>query len=1095
MGNSDVTLSIIEPLTTNREDTIPIQISGHAVFSKYAVTPARGIHFGPVTYNTASKPKVVEITNLGQFEFKFRLFNHANGPPPPIPVEAPAAGKGKGGAAAAAPPPAAKGKGAPVTAMTIGQFTFDPPEGSIPPGGRREVAVVFNAVNASVYSEVLGIDISERDFGDQPAGIPIEVAGESCIPGIDAENTVAIFEEHTISASLDPFNPINNEFSTRERVFNFGAVLAKLGAPEGSDGSATPPRASTPPKGAAKGKGKDEVEASPGVAAAPHAVRANLKFINPVKVPCVVNFSIKPRGNLPPGQALPMEISPSQLVIPPLEYRYTALYFAPRAIQSYLATFEATVENGGDPKTKSFTCEVRGEGTLPTLTIAEPTVVDPQGRPLVKFARLLRGRTATARITLKNNGILPAKARIEMAPHGSFRLEGGGATGSMGPQGEAFTVESKRSVTYTVAFTPEAVGPAAHELKLRVANNPFEDYRFLLTGEGYQEDVTFDHLPNDALDELRLQDGPVGRPVQAVFTLRNHSASKHFRFRWPAAGAAGSNPCLAFSPAVGHLMAGSSKDVTLTFSAEAPVKLSPHDVKLTIAQITHAAEAHAVDWDDRSVVVDYGLGVGPDGLPVAKPEPEPQVTEVAGSGRELLLHVFATADNARYTSEAGPIMFKPTMMFQTRTYTFPLTNTSTARMDYKFTVTQPDGNTADASGLYTVSPAGGVVEAGATATITVKFSPTEVDDCARVLTCHIPHLDASCEPFARPLGGRVLRPWAHFELPDSDYLSGGRRSPDMPGPSGAIEPLDPGTRVLEAESLGVRVRNTKRFFVLNPTGISYEFFWTPVNKAQEAGPFTCTTLRGVIGGGRRFEMVFEYTPATDAVVESFWTFRIPEQNIEVPFLLVGLVSEPRVMLDRPSVNFGQILIGCKGHATLTLVNNEHLPFQFAFDKNSYDATEELIKATGLRPVVELEPSSGVVPAQGSVSIAATFTPRLERDINYNLLCTVKNKPTRLTLNVKGEGTAIHEALQLENADGTTVTMAPRQSNTVDFGQVLVNERCVRALALVNSGQVNFNFIWDVGTNPRVNISPEGGTVPRGERLVCELSYNPHGPDR
>lgn len=86
-------------------------------------------------------------------------------------------------------------------------------------------------------------------------------------------------------------------------------------------------------------------------------------------------------------------------------------------------------------------------------------------------------------------------------------------------------------------------------------------------------------------------------------------------------------------------------------------------------------------------------------------------------------------------------------------------------------------------------------------------------------------------------------------------------------------------------------------------------------------------------------------------------------------------------------------------------------------------------------MVGLEPASGVVPAHGSVTISATFTPRLERDINYNVQCIVKNKPTRLLLNVKGEGTAIHESLQLENADGTTVALAPRQPNSVDFGQV------------------------------------------------------------
>jgi hypothetical protein len=34
VGNSDVTLSIVEPLTSNKEETVPIKISARAVFSK-----------------------------------------------------------------------------------------------------------------------------------------------------------------------------------------------------------------------------------------------------------------------------------------------------------------------------------------------------------------------------------------------------------------------------------------------------------------------------------------------------------------------------------------------------------------------------------------------------------------------------------------------------------------------------------------------------------------------------------------------------------------------------------------------------------------------------------------------------------------------------------------------------------------------------------------------------------------------------------------------------------------------------------------------------------------------------------------------------
>ena len=69
-------------------------------------------------------------------------------------------------------------------------------------------------------------------------------------------------------------------------------------------------------------------------------------------------------------------------------------------------------------------------------------------------------------------------------------------------------------------------------------------------------------------------------------------------------------------------------------------------------------------------------------------------------------------------------------------------------------------------------------------------------------------------------------------------------------------------QVLEFESLGIKVRNPKRFFVLNPTSINYEFVWAPMPKAassigtrsgagqQAVSPFTCVTKRGIIGGGR-----------------------------------------------------------------------------------------------------------------------------------------------------------------------------------------------------------------------------------------------------
>lgn len=231
-----------------------------------------------------------------------------------------------------------------------------------------------------------------------------------------------------------------------------------------------------------------------------------------------------------------------------------------------------------------------------------------------------------------------------------------------------------------------------------------------------QEDVTYDLLPNNSLDELKLADGPVGKPRQAVFSLRNHNMEKMFRFKWPAA------PNLTFSPAIGHLLPGSSKDITVTFLADVPVKLNPQEVKLALMQITHKEGVAVQDWDDRSVVVDYSAADSQGGQPSTRPEPEPAVNEVAGTAKELPLkvrlqmimlvagkawpqadcsnvpvtyaitslvvplQVFAVADNAKYACDLKPILFKPTMMFQTRSFTFPLENTSSSQMDYKFTV-------------------------------------------------------------------------------------------------------------------------------------------------------------------------------------------------------------------------------------------------------------------------------------------------------------------------------------------------------------------------------------------------------------------------
>lgn len=125
-------------------------------------------------------------------------------------------------------PCAGKTAAAEPTDLRVGPFVVSPCPGTILPGEVQELTVLFHAELSQTYLETIKIHVSERDPADSPGGVPYELIGESCIPGIDAQNVDAIFEEYVISPSLDPFNPANMEFGRREGVFNFGAVLAQL---------------------------------------------------------------------------------------------------------------------------------------------------------------------------------------------------------------------------------------------------------------------------------------------------------------------------------------------------------------------------------------------------------------------------------------------------------------------------------------------------------------------------------------------------------------------------------------------------------------------------------------------------------------------------------------------------------------------------------------------------------------------------------------------------------------------------------------------------------------------------------------------------
>lgn len=91
---------------------------------------------------------------------------------------------------------------------------------------------------------------------------------------------------------------------------------------------------------------------------------------------------------------------------------------------------------------------------------------------------------------------------------------------------------------------------------------------------------------------------------------------------------------------------------------------------------------------------------------------------------------------------------------------------------------------------FTVSPGKFKLPAGETKLITVTFSPKDAGDYRYKLVPNVPYLHSSLRPIvignykrlpsnSLDLIGSSVRPLCHFELEESDYLSGGRRNPGI----------------------------------------------------------------------------------------------------------------------------------------------------------------------------------------------------------------------------------------------------------------------------------------------------------------------------
>ena len=82
-------------------------------------------------------------------------------------------------------------------------------------------------------------------------------------------------------------------------------------------------------------------------------------------------------------------------------------------------------------------------------------------------------------------------------------------------------------------------------------------------------------------------------------------------------------------------------------------------------------------------------------------------------------------------------------------------------------------------------------------------------------------------------------------------------------------------------------------------------------------------------------------------------------------------------------------------------------------------------------------------------------------------------------------------MELEDeVTGELTRLTKKGSNDIRFGTVHIKEKRRKHLIVVNeSRKYPFDFRWKLPPNNYVSISPETGTVQKGERIPCELVFS------
>jgi uncharacterized delta-60 repeat protein len=275
-----------------------------------------------------------------------------------------------------------------------------------------------------------------------------------------------------------------------------------------------------------------------------------------------------------------------------------------------------------DADENPFDINLTGTGLATEIVVEQPVGINVSDGGSKSFGSVLLGSSASLTFTIKNIGNLDLTG-LSITKDGAnadeFTITAAPTAPVTGPAG---------STTFTVQFTPAALGTRTAEL--RIASNDFDEnpFNIALTGTGNAPEIEVEYPSGtslvDGASTITLPSAAVGYfPSQVTVTIRNTGTAPLTGFSITKDGAhsADFTPSIAFS----SLAPGEFAVFSVGFNPKnlgtrsAAIHIASNDSNETPFDINLTAEAQpsplgAVDWSfTPGIYTNYALGLQPDG--------------------------------------------------------------------------------------------------------------------------------------------------------------------------------------------------------------------------------------------------------------------------------------------------------------------------------------------------------------------------------------------------------------------------------------------------------------------------------------------------